>query len=129
MVVELSRDDLIGDLTDQVASFFIQELQLDIGHGRGLFEDTQCLDELSRHCVPTGARLKIFQRTLSLRAPVAVRGDGNFTHRVAFNPSLRHCRAPFLCLVASDLNTPPLSSPSRGGADRSLPPRRGKSLP
>ena len=98
MVVELARDDLVGDLNDQFALFLIQKFQLDIGHGCGLFQDAERLDELSMHSVPPGPGLEILQRTLGLGAPVAIGGDCDFAHGVLFDASFSHLRYSFLLL-------------------------------
>ena len=95
MVVELARDDLVGDLNDQIALFLIQKFQLDIGHGCGLFQDAERLDEFSMHSVPPGPGLEILQRTLGLGPPVGLRGDCDFAHGVLFVASLSHCDPPF----------------------------------
>src|SRR5262245_45125398 len=98
MVVQLARDDLVGRLNDQITLFLIQKFQLDISHGRGLFQDAERLDEFSMHSVPPGPGLEILQRTLGLGPPVAVRVNCDFAHSVFFNPSLRHCGTPFVFL-------------------------------
>ena len=95
MVVELARDDLVGNLNDQIALFLIQKFQLDIGHGCGLFQDAERLDELSRHGVPPGPGLEILQGPLGLGPPVAVRGDRDFAHGIFFDASLSHWDSPF----------------------------------
>ena len=97
MVVKPSRDNFVGDLSDEVALFIVQKFQLDIGHGCGLFQDAEGLDKLSRHRVPPRPGLEILQRTLSLSPPITVRRDGNFTHGIFFDASVSHCHAPFFC--------------------------------
>src|SRR5690348_13013838 len=105
MVVELPRDHVVGGPNDQIALFLLQNFELDIGHRCGFFKDPERLDDFSGHRVPAGPRLKIFERTLSLRAPVAIRPDRNFAHAIFFHPSLSHWRllsaAPFGAVQSS----------------------------
>src|SRR5437879_6032762 len=91
MVIELAGDDFVGDVSDQIASFLVQKLQLDIRHGCRFFKDAESLDKLSRHRVPPRPCLKIFERTLCLGAPVTIRGDCDFAHGILFDARLSHC--------------------------------------
>src|ERR1044071_5133349 len=114
MVVELPRYNLVGGLNNQVASFLVQKFQLDVGHGRGLFKNAQGFDELSRHRVPARSGLEILERTLSLGAPIAVGGDGDFAHGIFFNSSLSHgCSFPVLQQYCKELTRLASGDPSR----------------
>ena len=99
MIVELAGDDFVGDLSDQIASFLVQKLELDVRHGRRFFKDAESLDKLSRHRVPPRPCLKIFERALCLGAPVTVRWDRNFAHGIFLDPSLSHSGSSFSVLL------------------------------
>src|SRR4030095_11787135 len=95
MVIELAGDDFVGDLSDQIASFLVQKLELDVRHGCCFFKDAEGFDELSRHRVPPRSSLEILERPLRLRAPVSIRWDGNSPHSSFLDSSLSHDRFSF----------------------------------
>src|SRR4030095_507155 len=97
MVIELAGDDFVGDLSDQIASFLVQKLELDVRHRCRFFKDAESLDKFSRHRVPPRSSLDILERPLCLRAAVPARWDGNFTHSIFLDSSLSHSDAPFFC--------------------------------
>jgi hypothetical protein len=85
MVVELSADDFVGGLDDEVALFRRESVELEIDERRGFFEDAESADQFGRHGVLADG--KVDKRAGGLRAVVAVDGDLDFAHRVGLGAS------------------------------------------
>jgi hypothetical protein len=95
VVVEPAGGHFRGGAGDQVGLVLRHQAELGIGQGSGLLEDAERVHHFQGHALALAADGEELQAARGLGAPVAVAGDFEFTHGVAFDAD-RHCRAPML---------------------------------
>src|SRR5436853_7888421 len=83
MRVELTVDHLVRCLDDQFHLVLRQLSKLEIDYRRGLFQNAECANDLSRHYIET--YIEMNERTLSLRSPIYVRRHLDLAHRVGLD--------------------------------------------
>src|SRR6185369_15158234 len=82
VIVELTLNDLITRLHDQLRLVRRQLAKLFIHERGGLLEYAEGSNHLPRH--PFVADIEMMKRTLRLRPPIAITGNLDGTHRVGF---------------------------------------------
>ncbi len=82
VVVELPVDHLVCRRDDELDLIRRQRLQVAVHERRGLLQDAERADH--RPGKMLGADVEVMKRSLRLRAPVAVGGDGDLAHGVGF---------------------------------------------
>ena len=83
LVVKFSGDDLVGCLRDELCFLGRKLSEILIYKCAGFLQDSERADELRRHGVASD--VEVMERTLSLGAPVHVRGNFDFAHAVRFS--------------------------------------------
>src|SRR3990167_8654761 len=84
MLVELPLDPLLRRLDDRLADLPVKLAEIHVHLGRGALDDAERADDRGRLLLP--ADLEILERTLRLRAPIAVRGNFDRAEGVGLDP-------------------------------------------
>ena len=83
MVIELSGDDFVANLADELALLFGEHTQLLVGDGCGLFQESEGMDDFLRHRCGR-ADGEVVDGALGLGAPITVGRDFDRSHGVGF---------------------------------------------
>ena len=88
VVVQLVGDHVVAGGADRLKFGVVQLAKAVVGHGGGLLQNAEGVDDLHRHLF--GADLEVLVTPLGLGRPVAVRRDLHLTHAVALD-AVFHC--------------------------------------
>ena len=90
LFVELTSDNLVSSLNNQIGLVLRKLAQLGISQSGALLEGAESLNHWARPHECLAADGEILDRALCLCAPVAVCGDFNVTHGICFNAYFTH---------------------------------------
>ena len=87
-VVVPAGQDLVADLDDEAMDFVVEAAGGMVGVGGRFFQNGIGGDHFPRHQIPADAEM--LERTLGLRAPQLVGGNGDLTETVGFLAKFAH---------------------------------------
>ena len=90
LVVEIALGHLARRLLNEAGQRLVQLAEVAVDRGRGALEDPESPDQRLGHRLD--ADVEVVQGALGLGAPVAVGGDLDLPHAVAFDAGVRHGR-------------------------------------
>ena len=96
LVIELSGDDFVSGLDDEVGDVARQLTQFLVGQCRGLLEGSESTDHVSAPDEGVTTDLEVVKGALCLGAPVMLGGYFDLAHAVFLNAHLCHV-ASLLC--------------------------------